>query len=185
MKISTKGRYGLRALVDLAIHQKNGFVSLTSIAHRQDLSLNYLENIFSSLKKAGLVVATAGLQGGYMLSIPPSEITLQRILTVLEGDLCVSSVRYSSEKTLFEDFLNREVFDNIGQNIQKILQNTTLQDIITESEKQMCIRDRRCCKCRCAGRNTYQKAFRFGDFPRCHKCFLILHRDNLINDAGI
>ena len=64
MKVSTKGRYGLRAIVDLAVHSKEGQVSLKCVAERQDLSENYLEQLFSSLKKSGLVKSVRGAQGG-------------------------------------------------------------------------------------------------------------------------
>lgn len=68
MKISTRGRYGLRAMIDLALHENEGRVTLAGIAVRQDLSLNYLESIFSALKRAGFVIGTAGAQGGYSLA---------------------------------------------------------------------------------------------------------------------
>ena len=132
MKLSTKGRYGLRAMIDLALHQRDGYISLISIANRQDLSMNYLENIFSSLKKAGLVVATAGLQGGYRLADEPGRITLLSILTALEGSLSVGGPGHTSEKTRFEDFLKREVWDPIDQNLDSLLTDITLSDMLLE-----------------------------------------------------
>jgi len=134
MKISTKGRYGLRALIDLAMTSDQGCVSLADISERQDLSLNYLESIFSYLKRSGIVIGMAGAQGGYILSRPAAEITLFDILTVLEGDMSV----YDSvgEKTKIRDFLNQTVWDEIDENVNQVLTQTTLEDIIKEYETQ-------------------------------------------------
>ena len=128
MKISTKGRYGLRALIDLGIHCEKGCVSLSDIAQRQDLSLNYLENIFSNLKRAELVIGTAGAQGGYVLAKSPENITLKEILSALEGDMSVYDT--SGEQTELGDFLNRNVWDVIDAKVDNILKNTTLQDLL-------------------------------------------------------
>jgi Rrf2 family protein len=87
MKISTKGRYGLRAMVDLGVYSKNEPVSISSIAERQQISDSYLEQLFGKLKKAGLVLSIRGAQGGYQLARKPEEISVGDILRVLEGDL--------------------------------------------------------------------------------------------------
>ncbi|MCY1712776.1 RrF2 family transcriptional regulator [Caproiciproducens galactitolivorans] len=132
MKISTKGRYGLRAMIDLAINSSEGCTSLADISHRQDLSLNYLESIFSYLKRAGLVVGIAGAQGGYMLAKPADEITLYEIMTVLEGSMSV----YDSfgEETKIRSFLNRNVWDVIDKNVNEVLTGTTLADVLKNME---------------------------------------------------
>src|SRR5271157_231949 len=86
MKISTKGRYGLRALMDIAMHARNGLpVFLADVASRQDISGKYLEQIFSTLHRAGLLNTVRGRKGGYLLSRPPEKIRLKEIITVLEG----------------------------------------------------------------------------------------------------
>ena len=89
MRLSTKGRYGLRAMVDLAVYSKSEHVALNSIAERQGISMNYLEQVFSTLRKSGLVKSIKGAQGGYILSEEPSNIKVGRILRVLEGPLSV------------------------------------------------------------------------------------------------
>ncbi len=134
MKISTKGRYGLRAMIDLAIHCDEGYVPLASISERQDLSLNYLESIFAYLKRAGLVTGIAGAQGGYVLSRPADEISLLNILSVLEGDMSV----YDSvgDETKIRSFLNRNVWEVIDQNVNKVLTGTTLKDVMEEIKTQ-------------------------------------------------
>lgn len=86
MKISTKGRYGLRALVDLAINMESENVSIKTISERQNISERYLEQIFSLLRKGGIIVGRKGAQGGYSLSKNASELSISEILKVLEGD---------------------------------------------------------------------------------------------------
>ena len=87
MKLSTKGRYGLRAFIDLAVYGEEGPVSLTSIAARQEISLNYLEQLMAKLRKAGLVESIRGVNGGYRLARPAEEISVGAVLRALEGDL--------------------------------------------------------------------------------------------------
>ena len=86
MKLSMKSRYGLRALIDLAINSKTEQVALNSIAERNKISPQYLEQVFASLRKAGIVKSIKGSQGGYFLSRPPQEITVSSIIEALEGD---------------------------------------------------------------------------------------------------
>ena len=84
MKVSTKGRYGLRVLADLAVHQGEGPIPVNVLAQRQALSPLYLEQVFSALKKAGLVRSVKGPRGGYMLGASPSALTLGDILRALK-----------------------------------------------------------------------------------------------------
>ena len=86
MKLSMKSRYGLRALIDLTINSKTEQVALNSIAERNKISPQYLEQVFASLRKAGIVKSIKGSQGGYFLSRPPQEITVSSIIEALEGD---------------------------------------------------------------------------------------------------
>lgn len=87
MKLSTRARYGLKALIDLGLHSENETVSLQSIAERQDISVSYLEQLMAMLKKAGLVTSSRGAYGGYRLGRPAEEISVGDILRVLEGGL--------------------------------------------------------------------------------------------------
>ena len=87
MKLSTKGRYGLRALLDLALHNEEEAVSLQSIAERQNISMGYLEQLMRLLKKEGLVTSVRGAGGGYHLAREASEISVGDILRALEGSL--------------------------------------------------------------------------------------------------
>ena len=87
MKLSTKGRYGLRALIDLALYSENETVSIQSIARRQNISDSYLEQLMRKLRSAGLIVSVRGAQGGYKLARPANEISVGDVLRALEGSL--------------------------------------------------------------------------------------------------
>ena len=87
MKLSTKGRYGLRALIDMAQYSENEPVSITSISDRQDISERYLEQLMAMLKKSGLVKSVRGAGGGYVLAKKMNEISVGDVLRALEGNL--------------------------------------------------------------------------------------------------
>ena len=137
MKISTKGRYGLRALIDLAAHGE-GYtpVFLSDIAKRQGISDKYLEHIFASLHKAGLVKALRGRKGGYLLNKLPCDITLNEILTVLEGPCnlvdCVSDTKACPKTDICA---TREVWTMLGNKIEETLNGVTLATL-TERQKE-------------------------------------------------
>ena len=87
MKISTKGRYALRLMLDLAYNHTGSFIPIKNISQRQDISDKYLEQIITQLSRAGLVKSARGAQGGYMLAKEPQEYTVGEILRLLEGNL--------------------------------------------------------------------------------------------------
>jgi Rrf2 family protein len=132
MKISTKGRYGLRAIIDLAINSNGEYISLASIAERQGISLNYLEHSFSSLKKAGIIMGHTGANGGYKLLHKPKDITIQTLLYVLEGDLSIIENTSFDEDTAFSRCVRTNLWDKINEKVKNIITKTTLQDIIDE-----------------------------------------------------
>jgi Rrf2 family protein len=131
MKISTKGRYGLRAMLDLATHGSDGTpVYLSDIAKRQGISEKYLEHIFGALHKAGLVKAFRGRKGGYLLARLPDKINLNEIIAVLEGPCslvdCVTDVT-SCPKT--DTCVTREVWSLLGNKIEEVLNCFTLASL--------------------------------------------------------
>ena len=87
MKLSTKGRYGLRAMIDLASHEEEGAVSIASISERQNISESYLEQLVRPLRKAGFIESVRGAGGGYVLAKPADSISVGDVLRVLEGGL--------------------------------------------------------------------------------------------------
>jgi len=139
MKISTKGQYGLRAMVDLAVNSSaNEHVSLNSIAENQNISISYLEQVFSILRKAGLVKSIKGAQGGYMLGDKPENITVGKILRSLEGRLTVVDDPEDSESVNKMQFcIKKNVWDQMNASINKIIDSITLEDLVNEYYKMM------------------------------------------------
>ncbi|HCF49234.1 MAG TPA: Rrf2 family transcriptional regulator [Syntrophomonas sp.] len=136
MKMSTKGRYGLRAMLDLALNSGGDHVALNTIAERQDISTNYLEQVFSTLRKAGLVVSIKGAQGGYMLADSLNRITVGQILRALEGDLAVVGDKTGSEAlNPVEYCLKTQVWDRINTSIDTVVDSITLEDLLIEYRK--------------------------------------------------
>ncbi len=138
MKLSTKGRYGLMAMLDLATHSSDGHVALKSIAERQELSENYLEQLFSSLKKANLVTSVRGAQGGYMLATDMYNISVGDILRALEGSLspvdCVDADSHSN-CSRYEFCVTRTLWERIRDSINNVVDSTSLGFLVDEYKK--------------------------------------------------
>ena len=137
MKISTKGRYGLRAMVDLAVNSAGDHVALNSIAERQNVSENYLEQVFSILRKAGLVRSVKGAQGGYILSDKPSNMTVGTILRALEGDLSIvdEDTGANNSSQSIEYCLKVNVWEKMNRNINAVIDSITLEDLVAQYKK--------------------------------------------------
>ena len=131
MKISTKGRYGLRALVDLAGHDNGEPIALASIAQRQKLSLNYLEQVFSVLRKAGIVKSLKGVNGGYRLAKKADDITVKEVLEVLEGKFSIVD-EYAQEKGTddVQEAIKTLVWDQINTRVNQLLEEKTLKQLM-------------------------------------------------------
>ena len=134
MRLSTRGRYGLKAMFQLARHYGEGPIPLNSIASAQELSENYLEQLVSSLRKAGLLNSVRGAQGGYMLAKPPNNITVGNILRVLEGDMapadCVIDNANGCERE--ESCVTKLVWMQIRDSINQVIDSISLQDMLDE-----------------------------------------------------
>jgi Rrf2 family transcriptional regulator, cysteine metabolism repressor len=131
VKISTKGRYGLRAMIDIAMHAQDGLpVFLSDIVRRQDISGKYLEQIFSTLHGAGLVNTVRGRKGGYLLTRPADTIRLKEIITVLEGPCtlvdCVTD-QAACPKT--EECAARDIWTLLSNKVDELLSGFTLADL--------------------------------------------------------
>ena len=135
MKLSKKSRYGLRALIDLAVNSRTELVSLGSIAQRNDISAQYLEHVFSALRKAHLVKSMKGSQGGYFLERDPKEITVAQIVEALEGtyDLEDEVDRNSVERG-DQEAIQHLIIDRINDCVQEILEDVTLKDLVDAYE---------------------------------------------------
>ena len=133
LKLSTKGRYGLRAVVDLAVHSQEEYVTLGSIALRQDLSEGYLEQLMAKLKKAGIVKSIRGSSGGYMLAKEPVCITIGDILRALEGELSVVECSDDKECMMFDTCVTKYVWRRINDSINNVVDTMTLDEVLRNS----------------------------------------------------
>lgn len=132
MKISTKGRYALRMLIDLAEHQNCGFIALRDIAQRQGISKKYLEQIVPILNKSDVLITNRGFQGGYKLAKAPAKYTVGEILRLTEGSLAPVSCleRTPGECERVADCATLPVWKGLYEVINNYLDSITLQDII-------------------------------------------------------
>lgn len=145
MKISTRGEYGLRALMELGLEPQRG-LSLRDIAGRQHISLDYLEQIVPALRGAGMVKSKRGAQGGYQLSRDPSEITVYDALVALEGPfepmLCLSGAPVAGEELTpaacgaSGSCAVQEVWQELREAIEGVLKNLTLAELLRRQEEQ-------------------------------------------------
>lgn len=138
MKISTKGRYALRMLIDLAQHQNEGFVALKDIAARQNISKKYLEQIVPLLNNSNMLQANRGFQGGYRLAGKPSAYTVGSILRLTEGGLapvaCLECEPYGCEMKATCATLS--MWEGLYKVMTEYLDGITLQDILDKSQEQ-------------------------------------------------
>lgn len=131
MKISTKTRYALRFLVDLAMHEQAGFVSLPDIANRQEVSKKYFESIVSKLKQCGFVVTTRGYMGGYRLARPASEITLGEVMRLTEDEFeMVHCLKSPNPCSRGGSCATLAFWHQFQDRINSYLDSVTLQDVV-------------------------------------------------------
>ena len=136
MKLSTKGRYGTRALLDLALHQGEGLILLKDIARRQEVSLQYLEHLITPLIAAGLVKSTRGARGGVLLVKPPSEIKLGEVVQLLEGSIALVDCVNNPDTCHRSDFCaTRDIWIDMKNAMSQVLDSTTIQDLV-ERQRQ-------------------------------------------------
>lgn len=138
MKLSTKGRYSVTALYELAQHYGNGIVPLKSIALSQGLSENYLEQLMGTLRKAGLVTSTRGAQGGYELARSPEKITICDIITAAEGPIALVDCLLADEKSSHPcaragECVTRGIWEKVCDSINEVLGSITLADLCRDS----------------------------------------------------
>lgn len=135
MKLSTKGKYGVRAMVDLAIHEKDNPVSIKSISQRQGISEYYLEQLFAPLRQSGIVKSIRGAQGGYVLNKEPKEITVLDIMNILEGPVEISECLDTDDCSNLDSCATRAVWKKIKDAIDEVMIGITLQDILNDYNK--------------------------------------------------
>lgn len=131
MVISTRGRYGVKAALDLALHEGEGPISTKAIAERQELPEAYLEQLMSPLRKAGIVQSVRGPQGGYLLAKPPRLVTVRAIVEALEGPLAVENCTCGGESP---DCLEHTLWKRLGATLATFLEETTLGHLVDERQ---------------------------------------------------
>ena len=131
MRISTKGRYAMCVMLDLAEHYKEGPVALKDIASRQNISKKYLEQIVSLLNRPDILKTTRGAQGGYMLTRTPDKYTVAEILKLSEGSLApVPNLEDPSEAAAAADYQLLPIWQGLYDTVNDYLEGITLQDIL-------------------------------------------------------
>ncbi len=130
MKLSTRSRYGVRLMLELALSESREPVYLKDIARNEEISEKYLSLIIIPIKSAGLVRSTRGAHGGYTLAKPPSEITLREVVELLEGDTClVDCVKNSSACPRAGTCASRDLWSMVSEKIARTLDAITLEDL--------------------------------------------------------
>mgnify|MGYP005757748533 FL=1 len=136
MKISTKGRYALRLMIDLAQHDAAGYIPLRDISKRQEISAKYLEQIVVQLSRAGFVISTRGAQGGYQLARHPSEYTVGEILRITEGSLApVACLEHDPvECARAEDCMTLDFWRGLYDAVNRYVDSVTLEDLVSSGK---------------------------------------------------
>lgn len=140
MKISTKGRYGVAAMYDLALHYGEGPIALKQIALRQEISEHYLEQLISTLRNAGYVNSIRGPQGGYILAKDPKDITIGDVIKIMEGPITLVDclLNDDTENNYCEKVgkcVTRDVWVKVRDSINNVLNSISLADLCKEDRK--------------------------------------------------
>ena len=137
MRLSTKGRYGARLMLDLSFHYGQGPVFLKDVAKRQDISQKYLGHLITPLKAAGLINSSRGAHGGYILVRPPQDITLGEVIRAVEGNLTlVECVKVPNLCQRSNFCVTRDVWKEISEKLAEILYSITLQDMVKQKKQK-------------------------------------------------
>lgn len=130
MKLTTKGRYAVTAMLDLALHYDQGAVTLADIARRQGISLSYLEQLFARLRRHGLVDSTRGPGGGYNLAKDPEQISIAQIIVVINEN--IDATRCGGERNCDDDeiCLTHSLWEKLSEQIYEFLDGITLADLV-------------------------------------------------------
>ncbi len=139
MKLSTRGKYGVRAVFEIARHYGRGPLSIKEIADRQGISFSYLEQILHKLGKAALIESVRGPSGGYLLARKPMELTIGDVVRVLEGPIALSHCLepgLSNDCRQADDCVARMVWEKVGAKIEEALDSITFQDLLHFHQKE-------------------------------------------------
>jgi len=132
MRLTTKGRFAVTAMIDLALNAQNNAVKLNSISERQQISLSYLEQLFSKLRRAGLVESLRGPGGGYILAAPAEQINIAQIISAAEDRLDATQCGSKANCNHGAPCLTHDLWENLNKTINDYLSSVTLQSIIEQ-----------------------------------------------------
>lgn len=132
MKLTTKGRYAVTAMLDLALHANDGPVALAEISERQELSLSYLEQLFAKLRKKNLVKSTRGPGGGYRVAKPLSQVAVAQIIFAVDESVDATSCAGRQDCLSQGRCLTHDLWESLSEQIEEFLQNVSLQDLIDQ-----------------------------------------------------
>lgn len=133
MRLTTKGRYAVTAILDLAIHNDRGPISLAEISARQDISLSYLEQLFASLRRKGLVASTRGPGGGYSLKLPATEISIADVITAVDEKLETMKCGGAGDCQNNSRCLTHDLWCDLSGQIQQFLADITLENLMSRN----------------------------------------------------
>ncbi len=137
MKLSTKGRYGTRALLDIALQQAEGLIPLRDIAQRQQISLPYLEHLIAPLIAGAIIRSTRGIRGGVSLAKSPGEIRLGEVIELLEGSIApVDCVNDAGACGRSEFCVTRDIWRELKKSMDRFLESITLQDLVERQKRK-------------------------------------------------
>ncbi len=137
MKLSTRARYGTKALLELALHENGELVPLKEIAQRQDIPLPYLEHLISPLVQAGIVRSTRGIGGGVSLVKPPHQVVLSEVILLLEGSLApVDCLNHPETCPHSGHCVTRGLWNEVREAISGVLDSITLQDLVERQRRE-------------------------------------------------
>ena len=137
MKLTTKSRYAVTAMLDIAYHNKGNPISLPEIADRQNISLSYLEQFFSRLKKSGLVESIKGPGGGYMLSKGADDIVISEVIQAVDEDLETTACNGKSNCHNNHQCISHNLWQDLGTEIKNFLSDITLQQVISKNNSDI------------------------------------------------
>jgi len=137
MKLTTKSRYAVTAMLDIAYHNKGNPISLPEIADRQNISLSYLEQLFSRLKKSGLVESIKGPGGGYMLSKGADDIVISEVIQAVDEDLESTACNGKSNCHNNHQCISHNLWQDLGTEIKNFLSDITLQQVISKNNSDI------------------------------------------------
>ena len=132
MKLTSKGRYAVTAILDIALNSNSGPVSLADISERQSISLSYLEQLFAKLRRDGLVKSVRGPGGGYRLGLPPSEISVAMIISAVNENVNVTRCYGNSNCKGGDECLTHSLWEGLSMRIENFLSEITLAELVEQ-----------------------------------------------------